>query len=289
MYAAVPYWRYFQLPRDRKVAAAMLRVQTRMREIAATARARLEASPEARESPKTALEAMLALEFRPDGEGRMSEQEVLANILTLLLAGEETTSNTLAWIAYELLCSPEIQRKLQEEVDRELPSRLGLENFRDPQRLSYLEGLAQETLRVRSTTPIMFMQATETTVIDGVELTPKDMVVILSRVGAMREKNFSDAKAFCPERWIRSDHEMSARCPVHEPKSVMTFGSGPRICPGRNLALIEIHAVISMLARNFVLEWDGAPTQVQEIFEFTVRPSAYRARLRLREGVSSNG
>src|ERR1700728_3161456 len=88
--------------------------------------------------------------------------------------------------------------------------------------------------------------------------------------------NFDDPRAFKPERWLGPNegaHDVAAHTP---------FGAGPRFCPGRALALVEMKALLSMLYKNFEIERIGARDSVSEAFGFTMSPEGLRLRLRRR-------
>ena len=76
----------------------------------------------------------------------------------------------------------------------------------------------------------------------------------LNRRIATRDENFGDAARFDPERWLVDDAERA--CP-HDTGAFLPFGAGPRFCPGRNLAVLQIRTVLAMLCRNFDVERAG--------------------------------
>jgi len=78
---------------------------------------------------------------------------------------------------------------------------------------------------------------------------------------------------FLPERWL-TDEEQT------RPAKTLSFGAGPRFCPGRNLALLESKTVLAMIARNFEWELYGGP--VREAFEFAIVPRGLRVLIRER-------
>jgi cytochrome P450 len=90
------------------------------------------------------------------------------------------------------------------------------------------------------------------------------------------ELNFTEAQRFSPERWVNNHKEAGQ---VHNSHAFMQFGAGPRVCPGKHLALLEIRMVLSMLTRNFALEFAGDPAEVHEMFSFTMMPSSLPMRL----------
>jgi cytochrome P450 len=107
-------------------------------------------------------------------------------------------------------------------------------------------------------------------------------VVVFPRPAAVDEANFVDAPDFRPDRWlgdVGGAHNVSAHMP---------FGSGPRLCPGRSLALLEMNALLSMLYKNFDVERVGASSEVSELFGVTMSPKGLRVRLsrRIPEGVT---
>jgi cytochrome P450 len=69
---------------------------------------------------------------------------------------------------------------------------------------------------------------------------------------------------------------------VPDQKSFLTFGAGPRFCPGRNLAFLEAKTALGMIARNFEIELDPAAPPVTELLGFTMSPKGLRVRLRER-------
>lgn len=89
-----PYWRWFRLPSDRALERALAGLGAQIRSMVRTARERMDADPARRASPGNFLEAVLAAS--EDGEPGFSDSEIFANAVTLLLAGEDTTANTLA-------------------------------------------------------------------------------------------------------------------------------------------------------------------------------------------------
>src|SRR4029453_17694639 len=81
-----------------------------------------------------------------------------------------------------------------------------------------------------------------------------------------------------PERWPSPSG-------AHDPMAHIPFGSGPRLCPGRTLALLEMKLVIATLYRNFDVERHGRAGHVREAFSFTMSPAGLRVRLRARRPV----
>jgi len=91
---------------------------------------------------------------------------------------------------------------------------------------------------------------------------------------------FSEPRAFNPQRWLSGGHHASAE---HDPHAFFPFGGGPRVCPGRHLALLEIKVVAAMLARNFEVTRPAGTLHPVEVFSFTMMPSSLSLLLRPRQ------
>nr|WP_243672021.1 cytochrome P450 [Paraburkholderia kirstenboschensis] len=106
--APFPYWHYFKLPADRELDRALNAVRTLTKELITRSRVRLTQRSDAAPLPANLLEALLMAQ--QEGEAPLTDDEVLANVFTILLAGEDTTANALAWIAYFMCRHPDVQK-----------------------------------------------------------------------------------------------------------------------------------------------------------------------------------
>jgi len=97
----------------------------------------------------------------------------------------------------------------------------------------------------------------------------------LTRPPAVDAKSFAAPTEFRPERWL-------APSGAHEPRAHLPFGSGPRICPGRSLALVELRVVLATLYRSFDVSRAVPASDVREEFSFTMMPAGLRVRLQVR-------
>jgi cytochrome P450 len=97
----------------------------------------------------------------------------------------------------------------------------------------------------------------------------------LMRAGATDERRFVDAHAFDPERWFSGPSASSAK------RVAMPFGAGPRLCPGRYLALLEMKMVMAMMLANFEIDSVTTPDggEAQEHLAFTMSPVGLRLKL----------
>jgi cytochrome P450 len=275
-----PYWRYVKLPADRAVDRAIPEVERVIRELIQEARAEMARDPARAASPRNLLEAMLAARDVEDPAARLSDQEVYGNVLTTLLAGEDTTSSSIAWMLYYMAKQPEVQARVREEADRELGEAEVPRSPEQSQRLAYIAAVAQETLRLKSAAPLIYLESLKDTVIGDVAVPAGTWVIVLTRILALKDENFRDPTVFDPSRWLEAAPSSSGR---HEPRAALAFGGGPRICPGRALALLECSMVGAMVARRFEVSFANAGVRVDERLDFTMEPKNLRVRFARRE------
>jgi cytochrome P450 len=113
--ALVPYWHVLTLPADRAFTLALAALRTVMTAAIAQGRARLAQDSPGTTPPTTVLEALLAAR---DEEGRpWSDDEIMSNLLTMLVAGEDTTAETMAWMLHFMTDVPAVQHAMQQEAD----------------------------------------------------------------------------------------------------------------------------------------------------------------------------
>lgn len=266
----LPYWRYVKLPRDRAFDRSVAYVEQVILEIVQRARAELAREPE--REPRNVLEAMIAAHDADDPSSRLSDRELYGNVLTLLLAGEDTTANTIAWMLYYMAEHRAVQRRMAAEADA-LPDPLGVPATPESaQELRYIAGVVQETLRLKSAAPVLFLEPIADVVLGDVRVPAGTPIIALTRAMALKPAAFHAPLAFEPERWL------GAPTGKHDPRSSLAFGSGPRVCPGRALALLESAMVGAMVARCFDVSL-ASPEPVREQLDFTMKPVNLRIRL----------
>jgi cytochrome P450 len=266
--------------RDRALGGHLKALHVAVAGFIAQARARIEREPRLREQPGNLIEAMIAARDAP-GSG-LDDGDVAGNVLTMLLAGEDTTANTLAWMIYLLDRNPEAARRATDEVLRVLGGRKFPTQYDELGALPYVEACANETMRLKPVAPILFAEAVRDKVVAGVEVPAGQLIMCLMRSPAVDERHFPDAAAFKPERWLG---DAPAKAAASAKRVAMPFGAGPRLCPGRYLAMLEIKMVIAMLLGGFEIGRVRAPGggEAQERFAFTMSPVGLRATLQMRQ------
>ncbi len=268
LFSVIPWWRIVRMPADRRVDRAIAELRVWIDGLVAKAREKNA------EVPSNFLEAMIAAR---DEEGKPFADEVIfGNLMTMLLAGEDTTAYTLAWAVHHLVDSPGDIGALRAELDSVMGHAHVPKSIEDTNRLAWAGAIANESMRLRPVAPAFFNEAASDTIVDGVEIPKGTMVVVMVRPAATNPEHFGDPEAFRPARWI--DQSAGA----HEPSASYPFGSGPRICPGRSLALLEMKLVLATLYKSFDVERVSDPNEVREKLAFTMMPSKLEVRLRKR-------
>ncbi len=272
--ALFPYWRYIRLPADRELDAAIAEVSRVLHELIGDARARLSSAPGAR--PTNLVEALVAAQLQD--EGSFTDGEIANNLMTVLLAGEDTTANSLSYLVHFLMEHPLVQARVQEEVD----SVMGVaeRSWQDPSladRLRYIEAVANETMRCKPVGAHLFLEPNEDIHVGDVFVPRGTPILVMNGHVGSYEQHFSKAAEFLPERWLEAAESQS--CPVHDMKAFMPFGSGPRFCPGRQLAMLQIKMFVAMLCRDFQVVHPADAEPLEDIYNFTVGPVNVRALL----------
>ena len=253
---------------DRGTGKHLEALQRAVADFIAQARRRMEANPELRTRPTNLIEAMIAARDNPDSG--VNDGDVAGNVLTMLLAGEDTTANTLAWMIYLLSRHPAALARVRDEV-----SRIRLDKYEEVTALPYVDACIGETMRLKPVAPIIMLQPTRDTRIGEYDVPKGQLIMCLMRAGAIDERRFADAQSFEPERWSSTSASSAKRV-------AMPFGAGPRLCPGRYLALLEMKMVTAMLFGGFEIESVQTPdgAEAREHLAFTMYPEGLRLRLR---------
>jgi len=186
---------------------------------------------------------------RQSGEP-MSDRELLDEIMTLIIAGHETTASSLNWFWYLVMQSPEVEARIHREVDAQSSAP---PSYDDLAQFAYVKRALDETLRLYPPGWLLTRRSIAKSTIMGFDL-PAGTDVLISPYLIHRHPDFwPRAEAFDPDRF-EDEHDRFVYLP---------FGLGPRACIGEHLAQIEMHAHVVMLAQRFSLSL--APGQTIEI------------------------
>lgn len=270
--APFPWWRWIRRPRDRAFEQATARLRALTDRLTEEARGRLAADPR----PRNLIEALLVAETN-EAES-FSGQEVYGNLLAILLAGEDTTANTLAWMLHYMTLDPALQVQARREADAVIGQATVPARYADLDRLPWIDAVASEALRLRPVGPLIFAQPTRDCMIEDIEVPRDTTIVLVMRPASLDATHFSEPLAFRPQRWLEPPA-------VHEPRVTMPFGSGSRSCPGRRLATAEIRTAMASVCHAFEFE-RACADEIGERYAITMQPVGLRLRVRRRSPTS---
>jgi cytochrome P450 len=208
------------------------------------------------------LSMLLLAQDEETGE-RMSDTQLRDEVLTLLLAGHETTAVALTWTWFLLAQHPEVSHRLHQELAEVLGGRIP--TIGDLPRLAYTRMVVDETLRLYPPVWYFGRKALAADEIGGYHL-PAHATFYISPYTMHRHPGFWEhPETFDPERFTP---ERSADRPRY---AYLPFGGGPRQCIGNTFALTEAHLILATLAQHYQLRLaPGHPVEVEGLI--TLRP-----------------
>jgi cytochrome P450 len=285
-----PTWRWYRSRSDREIERSLQAAGRAVDAFVAHAREQIARRPELKAAPQNLLQALLAA----NDDAKLSDRELYGNVMTLLLAGEDTTANTIAWALHLLSTHPDVRRAARTEAIEALAGEavgglrgVALREFDSTRGLPLIEGVVLESLRLKPVAPLNMFTALNDTVLLGTRIPARTLVCILKRPPATDPKHFARPDEFRPQRWLAG--EAAASGAGSQPgtpgvtgggrRAFMPFGGGPRFCPGRYLALLEAKMVLATTLASFDLEPTGAP--VAEQMGMTMQPRGLKVLLRL--------
>jgi cytochrome P450 len=201
-----------------------------------------------------------------DADGNpMSDVQLRDELMTLFLAGHETTAIALSWACYLIAQNPEIEAKLAEELRVVLGDRAPTPE--DLPRLRYTEMVLKEAMRLYPAVWGIGRKALKECALGGYRVPAGSNIFILQWHTQRDPRFFPDPERFDPERW-REDPIRSGKIPRY---AYFPFGGGPRVCVGAAFAMMEATLLLAMMQQKFHLE--VVPGHPIELFAtVTLRP-----------------
>lgn len=201
----------------------------------------------------------MLMDVREDGEG-MSDQRLRDELLTLVLAGHETTANSMAFTFFLLAKNPSIRARLEAEVADVLGDRDP--TLADLPKLEYTRRVIEESMRLYPPAWIVEREALGEDVVGGFRVHKGATIGICSYVNHRHPRFWKDPEVFDPDRFLP---EAVAARPKH---LYLPFGGGPRTCIGNAFAMMEAQVLLAMITQKvrleaqagFVLELDPSIT-----------------------------
>ncbi len=204
----------------------------------------------------------------------MTDQQLRDEVMTMLLAGHETTALALSWAWFLLASYPETQAKLQDEVDRTLAGRLPA--AADMAQLPYANNVVRETMRLYPPAWVVTRMASEQVEVGGYVVPAGSNIIISPWVTHRDERFFPQPDVFDPDRWTTERERLLPKF------AYFPFGGGPRVCIGNNFALMEAAMLLAAVAQRFHISLAPGET-VEPLSSITLRPkNGVHVRLRRR-------
>ncbi|KAI8322359.1 cytochrome P450 [Martensiomyces pterosporus] len=196
--------------------------------------------------PNDILQAYIDAED-PESKIRMTPSQVSAEVIIMLLAGTDTTSNTLAWTTHLLMLHPQHYKRAVDEVRSSFDKDhlITINEFKE--KLPYLEACVYESMRIRPViSPLPRIVPPGGVTLQGHFIPEGHTCVPFIPAANMSKGAWGNPHIFNPERFVDSEEKK---------RSILTFSSGVRVCPGRNLAWVEILTTLANLfnAYDFAL------------------------------------
>ncbi len=199
-----------------------------------------------REGPLDGADLLTRLMQATDGEGVMTDRQLRDEMMTLFLAGHETTANALAWTWYLLAQHPEIETRLNAELREVLGGRSP--TLADVPRLVYTEQVLTESMRLYPPVYTVGRRSIEACEIGGYDV-PADTTFLMSQWVLHHDPRFFDEPdVFRPERW---GDGLAKRLPKF---AYFPFSGGPRVCVGNTFAMLEATLALATIASRYRFE-----------------------------------
>jgi len=204
----------------------------------------------------TDMLSMLSAAYADDPDARKRWRVMRDELITILLAGHETTASTLSWTWYLLSTHPEAAAAMHAEAVEVLGNRTP--DHEDLARLPYTTTVIQETMRLYPPVWGLTRKSVAADMIDGYRV-PAGADVMISPYTLHRHPGFwPEPNEFRPERFA------SSATPVANRYAYIPFGAGPRVCVGSHLGMMEATLIAAMVARDFRFELPAGARAIPE-------------------------
>ncbi|MFN8673903.1 MAG: cytochrome P450 [Candidatus Sericytochromatia bacterium] len=209
------------------------------------------------------------------GEG-LSDENIMFQMVTFLVAGHETTSGLLSFALYFMLKNPNILTKAIEEVDRILGK--DIPTVEHISKLKYINQILRESLRLWPSAPAFAVTPFEDTIIGGKYSVKagKTLLIMLPMLHRDTKAWGDDVEIFNPDRFLDENFE---KLP---PNSWKPFGNGQRACIGRAFAMQEAELVLAMILQNFDIFLADPSYQLKIKETITLKPEGFEIKIRKR-------
>ncbi|GAB4411616.1 MAG: hypothetical protein OHK0053_38340 [Microscillaceae bacterium] len=208
------------------------------------------------------LDMLLKARDEETGEG-MDDQQLKDEVMTIFMAGHETTANALTYAWLLLARHPEVAQKMHAEIAEKLGSEAPqLENIRE---LRYTRMVIDETLRLYPPAWTVSRRSIEADQIDGYYIPPRTNILMSTYVVHRLPELWEQPDVFWPERF---ETQKVKNLPRY---AYFPFGGGPRLCIGDQFALLEMQVALALISQRYSLQ-EQRPNHLQPLPLITLRP-----------------
>ncbi|MEL7476615.1 MAG: cytochrome P450, partial [Cyanobacteria bacterium J06555_12] len=205
------------------------------------------------------------LQARDDDGSGLSDSELHDQVMTLLLAGNDTTANALTWTLMLLAQHPEEESKLRAEIDAIVGDRLP--TLSDLSRMSVLGKVLNESMRLYPPAWIVGRELTDDYQIGEHSLKRGTVLYMSEWVVHRNARYFPEPEKFCPDRWNDQYEQQLPRC------AYFPFGAGPHVCIGKSFALMEAKLILVAILQRYRLSLVDEES-IELLPSITLRPSS---------------
>lgn len=214
------------------------------------------------EPPMDLLQMLMDATDEETGEP-LSDQELRDEVMTVFIAGHETTANAMAWLWAILSQKPEIRTKVEEEVAEVLGNRTPVPS--DFSQLSYSLKVFKETMRLYPPVPALPRRLEQDDVLGGYNMKGGNDIFFSPYLLHRHPDFWDNPETFDPHRFDKETQRQQHTF------AYLPFGGGPRICLGNNFAMMEAVFIMAMVTQRFKLHL-VPNTKIEPLISLTTRP-----------------
>ncbi|WP_330926011.1 cytochrome P450 [Candidatus Sororendozoicomonas aggregata] len=243
--SAFPYWHWYKTSKDKKLEQALNTVHVFLEQRITEVKKQVFDQPTLRKKPENLLQALVVAQ--EENSDAFSDSSVISNAAAILVAGEDTTSSLLSWLAYLLALHPDIQSAVQEEL-LGLPD-ASLQQWPLPQ-TPLLTASIYESMQLKPAPPFIFAEALQDCAVGDLFVPKSTRLVMLSNAMSPDEGHFPEPEVFNPYRWLENRWLEKDKCTDSQ---VMPFAIGLGASPDLSLALPEITLSMGRLLEKYTI------------------------------------
>ncbi|KAK6258973.1 Cytochrome P450 - like 10 [Theobroma cacao] len=202
-----------------------------------------------------------------DGEEKLQEDDMIAVLWEMIFRGTDTTALLTEWVMAELVLHPEVQAKLQLEIDSAVTNKTLTDA--DVAKLPYLQAVVKETLRIHPPGPLLSwarLSTSDVQLSNGM-VVPANTTAMVNMWAITHDPHvWEEPLEFKPERFLEADVDVRG-----SDLRLAPFGAGRRVCPGKNLGLVTVNLWVAKLVHHFNWVEDSArhPVDLSEVLKLS--------------------